>query len=883
MKTSNILLKFIAVLYLFVLSIGTVFAQADKQYGTRISDSKTGPTLKENVILELDSKEKGFMLPRMTTAQRDRLVKSKTADNGLAIYNVDIDCVEFWSERTEKWMSVCGSLPPAKLDLIAGNCAGIVFSGINYDNKPEHKDIWQQGQPLDPVKHMMKVTVKVDAIGTYQISASTDNGYFFSAEGQFQAVGTYDIMLKGMGTPTNGYDQAAAGGKKGDVFKFNFNGIESKACTNVELKVERAELDFSIKPAPSNTYNAEGVYTVKKPATLRDGHKISVNVTVNSPGRISITATSNSILGMKFTGGMNTTANGDYTVLLEPVDGENMAKVNIDATYDLTFSTNAKNQTSSINAQKASIVIKETTIEPLGTKATFGTTKYYGGEALTVNHTISLPVKVIAAGTTTLRLKDTTGNYEFVADNVVLDNPAQAGDEQIVVFKAKSLIALPKTTTPMELTLSGDQTRFVMSGTTKKVTLPIEIKPVAYTIKCDQIKPNRATVIVNKPIGRTYFIEVPVNVTVKGEYELYTETAAEGILFSSTVNGKKQEFSGTGDQIITLYALEEGKIPPNKSITVSNIKSNDANSTVSSCTPSISIKVGNVNLDILYAAYNNEMAAVERYFKLGDRFGETGKIVETGLVTVDKVPIAIPYDNAEFNNAANTAKRKAFADQIRSGKYNLIILDNTYSLYGGLDQQITDALDYYVKNFKGYVIIPSEQGGNTTDFAAYLAARTYGNGGSRTQVYDWIGKLNGTKMIQSGSNSTNDDNIGFIVPNSRFTFSTHYVQPTGYGLYRFKKDVKINTNGGNFTPILKTRLTDTGDVGSAFIHKTYNVIFLPMLDTTQDREFLEDYYFDALKQYDMQIPMPVHNNQKRAWTTFQGNLLVGIITAIMNQ
>jgi hypothetical protein len=878
-KDKHIRKYIVTTLLMLFVSVVSIFAQANKQYGTRISDTESNKALRENVILELDSKDKGFMLPRVTTVQRDRLVKDKTADNGLAIYNIDIDCVEFWSERTEKWMSVCGSLPPATLDLVNGACSKISFTNIAHENV---KDQWQQGKAL-PDNAFMLIEVKVESIGTYQISASTDNGYFFSAEGQFQAIGTYNISLKAMGTPINGYVQNN-GGKTGDKFKFMFNGKESTGCPNVQLKIVPADLEFTIKSAPSNTYVAKGTYIVKKEALARNGNKINVDINVTSPGKAVVTATSNSDLAMKFTGSVQADVIGDYTVELEPVIGENIPRTNIATSYDLAFSTNTKNQAISINSQKASIVISETKIEPMGTKASFGMTKYYAGEILTNNHTIVLPIKVLAAGTTSLRLKDVTGNYEFEAKDVVLDNPVQPTDEQLITFKAKSLIALPNSATVLELALSGDQSRLIISGDDKKVNLPIEVKPVAYTIKCDEIKTNRSTIFINKPIEKTFSIQVPVNVTVDGEYEIKTETAVEGIIFSSNVNGVKQRFGSTGDKIITLYAVDETIAPKNKGVTVTKIITNDANSSINTCTPQINLKVGNVDLKILYAAYSREIQSIERYFLQGNRFGETGSIVETGAVSVEKVLVDIPYQDVEFNNATNLAKRKALADMIKSGDYNFIILDNTYSLFGGFDQQIADALDYYVKNFKGFVIIPSTQGrSSTNDFIGGLESDSYGSGAKRTQVYTWIGALNGVKM-SANTNSANDDNIGFIVPNNRFKFSNHYPQPAGYGLYRYKKDVKINTNGGDFIPIVRSRETDGPGVGSVFIHKTYNVIFAPMLDTTQDRDFVNaTHYLDQNKQYDMLIPMPVHNGQKRAYTTFQGNLFVGIITALMNQ
>ena len=60
-----------------------------------------------SAILDISSTTKGFLPPSMTTAQRDSISSPK---NGLAIYNLDKNCLEFWKDTI--WYDVCGNIEP---------------------------------------------------------------------------------------------------------------------------------------------------------------------------------------------------------------------------------------------------------------------------------------------------------------------------------------------------------------------------------------------------------------------------------------------------------------------------------------------------------------------------------------------------------------------------------------------------------------------------------------------------------------------------------------------------------------------------------------------------------------------------------------------------
>lgn len=680
MNLLNKIIRQIAFILVLVFSISATYGQLNKTVGTRITDVTTEKELKVNAILDLESTSKGFFLPRMTTLQRDAIKKEMGKDNGLAVYNIDNDCVEYWSERADKWMSLCGSLPPAKLDLGENSCESIKF--IGFGDPIEGKPLIQQGVALNAETHMMTVELKVNQIGTYTISVNSHNGYFFSGEGQFQAVGTYTIILKGMGTPIKGYDQTST--VRGDKLEFTINGILSKVCNNVEVNVKPADLDFTIRQA---TYAAQGKYNVGKASSKENGNVINLNIDVASGGLATITAI-NTELGLKFTNTKNITAL-DNVFVLEPVLGENTPMLNDKELYNFKFEVNTKDQLKTINGSSAQVIVEKTQIKAIFKDVNLGKEPYYQGNNVTEKHTIELPLKVINSGKTNLYLKGS--NLEFIAENVMLTMPTNVEDTQIVKFIGVKGV-LPNEET-VNLLLSGDNDkRFeVIDGNT--LSLPIEKKPVAYTIDCSSVKTNRTAMPHNKEIGTSYYIIAEVDVTVPGEYEINTSAPVDGVIFSTSVKGIKKVFTKTGKQPVELYAIDETVIPKNKGEYSTNLVANDMSA--SSCL-NIKLKVGygEVNILIIRYASNNEIAEEgESLFFSGknsngkSRFGEDGVYAETGDVKITT------WNMTRASWASESAK---YANEINSDKYNFIIIssENTWM---SIDDHLGQTLINYVK------------------------------------------------------------------------------------------------------------------------------------------------------------------------------------------
>jgi hypothetical protein len=77
-----------------------------------------------NAILDLSATNKGFLPPRLTTAQRNALTNRPA---GLMVYNVTTNCLEFWNSSA--WVSTCAAVAPVQGVIGALNCNSPVNSG----------------------------------------------------------------------------------------------------------------------------------------------------------------------------------------------------------------------------------------------------------------------------------------------------------------------------------------------------------------------------------------------------------------------------------------------------------------------------------------------------------------------------------------------------------------------------------------------------------------------------------------------------------------------------------------------------------------------------------------------------------------------------------
>lgn len=188
------------------------------QEGVKISDD---PTENQNpysfAVLELSSTKRGFLLPRMSTIERNDIKIDRGSDRGLTIYNTTIDCIEFYNYSLDTWLSLCAADLPAEFTILPAECDEIKITGS-----------YKKGVYFDQTNGVL-LKVKVDKPGVYSIISDSQNGYGFSHEGKFPTAGIYTIFLQGEGKPINGY----ALNSKGDEIKFQLNGIISNCTTHI--------------------------------------------------------------------------------------------------------------------------------------------------------------------------------------------------------------------------------------------------------------------------------------------------------------------------------------------------------------------------------------------------------------------------------------------------------------------------------------------------------------------------------------------------------------------------------------------------------------------------------------------------------------------------
>jgi uncharacterized protein (TIGR02145 family) len=191
---------------LFILGLFTEGAFAQVKVGNN-------PTsINASAALEIESITKGFLLPRMTTAQRNAI--SSPAE-GLKIYNTESKCEEYFNGTG--WLNSCTGAITAPTGGGASSGGTAVVSswtstvgcsvGAGTDNNPPGvirggvNETMVQGVAA-PATASITLVANVTTAGTYTIFTNTINGVTFSASGTFGATGSNTVTLTPTGTPT---------------------------------------------------------------------------------------------------------------------------------------------------------------------------------------------------------------------------------------------------------------------------------------------------------------------------------------------------------------------------------------------------------------------------------------------------------------------------------------------------------------------------------------------------------------------------------------------------------------------------------------------------------------------------------------------------------
>lgn len=606
-----------------------------------ISGSSAVPNL--GVILELESVNKGFLAPRLTTQQRDAISSGNRTD-GMFIYNTSTGCFNYWSEVQDTWLSLCGTPPPAVFTISSIQCGAIKSNGD-----------YTQGTFLNS-SNFLTVPVSVTQAGTYEVSATTDNGYYFSTSGTFPSAGNYTLILEGIGTPNIGYNS----GDKGDRLTVLLNKKASDCEPYVFVK--KAAVDFGLD---CSSVDIKGKFYLGKELTQEN--KITLQVNVSSTGYWNVQT--NTVNGYSFRGSGTFDTTGVQTIELIG-SGKPLAS----GTNLFSISSNSET-TSSCSNVSITVAPIEYTVDCL---SAIVQGVYKQDEAVTPGHTVTIKVDVKATGNTSIRT-NTVAGIHFSSGPLSFD---QLGVRDVV------LTAVGTPNLPGKSTFTLDKASSV--GMVAECSFDIDIvrQPVAYSMICSTITVN-GKYAPNITMNQENTMVLKVNVQYIGDYKIETNNV-NGVTFKATGT-----FVTTGEQEVILKAEGTplaGGIHRFTLTTDSTLGGNTCNK----------------NIEFVYRKMNVLGLGGGTYQPATASNTQTSRAVlqansnfsPNGIVKVDGITI--------FNGATNQGTQ--LASSINNNKIDIIVIGYNYTPNAASISILAD----FVKNKKGVLIHSQENDANGT-------------------------------------------------------------------------------------------------------------------------------------------------------------------------
>lgn len=475
---------------------------------TKIKDNSligTPDTPESSVILELESANKGFLAPRMSTVQRDAIPQNQLPD-GLLIFNTTTGCINYWTGLQATWLSLCGTPPPAVVSVTDLQCNAIKTESL------------KQGTALDSSNKLL-IPVTVSQAGTYDILVKTDNGYYYHSAGTFPSIGNYDLILQGVGSPITGYNV----GEKGDQMTVTINGKDSNCKPHTF--VQKADVAYELNCA---SITLEGDLFIGVPLT--DKNKLTLELDVKNTGNWNIRT--NTVNGISYSGSGSFTTLGVQKIELlgrgTPVQA---------GPVQLVLTSNSAS--GNTNCPGIEAVVKDVA---LTMNCTDITVKGAYKESIALNDAnyIVVPVKVIAPGKTTISTNSVNG-MQFTSGEVILEfNDAKNNIQNIVL---KSTAMTPNVVGEYKFTVTATKG----AETTCDISLNVDAQDIAYTFICNDITVN-GKYAPKIAMDATNYVQVKVNVQYKGDYEIKTNEV-NGISFEA-----KGTFTTLGEQTVILKA-----------------------------------------------------------------------------------------------------------------------------------------------------------------------------------------------------------------------------------------------------------------------------------------------------------------------------------------
>ncbi|WHT38485.1 hypothetical protein QNH98_15925 [Myroides sp. mNGS23_01] len=659
-------------------------------------------------ILDLSSVERGFLLPKLTTEERRNIPKADL-QQGLMIYNTTIDCMEFYNETRDRWLNLCGEVEPATFLIQDSQCAKIRIEGNYFE-----------GVFLRERANVLFVEVSVSTPGTYNVEAtayngSNPNGYAFQGSGIFPEAGNYHIVLRGSGTPLQGYvrDGNGAPTSQGDTIKFILNGKES-SCTIYNF-VEKESLKYKI-----DRIDPVGKFYTGVPLTnAKSGNLEATLVNITMGGTVEIHTVDNN--GISFSG-RHTLTNAEIASRTAKVvlRGEGTPAIPKDTPLD--FFTNSHVQVET--GQPVEFFPYAVKIEPL--LAVFicssdtypirheGVFEY--NTVLTDANKIHVPFKVVATGrgevSGTVEITGTgygqqTEKIEFTSGKIDFEFNNLRDDVQNVVLTPKRGTGKPTVgnkdiTVKIKITSRGaheyDPSYPIEESSLEgcNYNIPVTGAPVIYEMRDVRLFSKFRSITQS---GSPYYItpktrmpeagseEFKLNVTLipqtSGEYEIRTNTLngvyfyGKGIIEESDVANRRKEIS------LKAYGKSERDLPK-----IQALYTLTGNSEVPQSTPA-SVYVDYVYRPMRMYSIGGSGESWHPGGNNGWSFSGGPRLVRSlsnfswnGVVRIDKlnfVGISNPQssenantsgDMSNVSNAATFRNRLTQADMVFIGGYN---------------------------------------------------------------------------------------------------------------------------------------------------------------------------------------------------------------------
>lgn len=430
----------------FLFSASLTFAQV------KIGDNAT--IVDPNAVLEMESSNKGMLLPRMTATQRDAI---SNPTNSMLIYNITEDCINIYNATETKWKSICGveANGSAKFDV---DCSTLVVSGT-----------YKTGVVLDPEDNFITVTVNVTELGPYSVVADAA-GMYFSAAGTFTALGQQDLVLAAQGYPL------VAGL---NFLALNINGSLCTTVINVTSGLATVTGCGTLGALTGNIYANQAI----DPSTVYQSYTAGPAYT---GGRV-YGITSATVNGIR----ISSPVNGTFTATGAPVDYIIAGTATQPGTTTLSYSVNGFACSFSVPVQsgtgRASAVACSGTLS--------GT--YAVGAAMTSSNTKGVTLTVSTAGTFYIRTNTVNGVY-FAGTATA----GAAGSLPVTLTAVGTPVA--NTTDTYTVTVSSSATAFVTCTFSVTTTLPSTI-PAFNTLSCATLSAGVTYIKANNTGSDDYF------------------------------------------------------------------------------------------------------------------------------------------------------------------------------------------------------------------------------------------------------------------------------------------------------------------------------------------------------------------------------------------